>query len=275
MRCPKCGFISFDDQSTCGKCSHSLAETAGQLHGTSIHVDSPAFLNPLFERAAGNAEINADAGGEAAEEEVALDLSAEGEIEAESEAEESGVSFEGLDVSDLVPEQEESPSGLAMEAEESSAEFSQEDSVLELESEEEYELDLGGESSADEEESPSEEVEGVVDLSVLMGGEEEAGAEEPEAAEALLAGAESDDDDDEDDALELNLDDGAEPAMEDLSLDDLSLDEYEEDDDDEDSRGEPDDEMELSLETEDEEPATDPQGAGTPGSGLTLEKDDK
>ncbi len=273
MRCPKCGFISFDDQSTCGKCSHSLAETAGQLRGTSIHVDSPAFLNPLFERAAGNPEINADAGGEAAEGEVALDLSAEGEIEAESEAEESAVSFEGLDVSDLVPEQEESASGLAMESGEAvDSEISQEDSVLELESEEEYELDLGGESFADEEEEAGKDAEGVVDLSVLMGGEEDASAEETEAVESLADGVEPDD---EEDALGLNLDDEAEPAMEDLSLDDLSLEGYEEEDD-EDSRGEPDDdEMGLSLEVEDEDKAADaPQAEEALGSGLTLEKDD-
>ena len=44
MRCPKCGYISFDDRAACSKCSHSLEELLEELRGTGIHTDIPNFL---------------------------------------------------------------------------------------------------------------------------------------------------------------------------------------------------------------------------------------
>jgi hypothetical protein len=44
MRCPKCGFISFDHLTSCAKCGRDISEVASDLQGTSIKVESPMFL---------------------------------------------------------------------------------------------------------------------------------------------------------------------------------------------------------------------------------------
>ncbi|KPK26451.1 MAG: hypothetical protein AMJ61_08935 [Desulfobacterales bacterium SG8_35_2] len=45
MRCPKCGFISFDHLTSCAKCGKDIAEVASELQGTSINVETPMFLS--------------------------------------------------------------------------------------------------------------------------------------------------------------------------------------------------------------------------------------
>ena len=45
MRCPKCGFISFDHLTSCAKCGRDIAEVASELQGTSIKVETPMFLS--------------------------------------------------------------------------------------------------------------------------------------------------------------------------------------------------------------------------------------
>jgi uncharacterized OB-fold protein len=45
MRCPKCGFISFDHLSSCSKCGRDISEVASELQGTSIKVETPMFLS--------------------------------------------------------------------------------------------------------------------------------------------------------------------------------------------------------------------------------------
>lgn len=118
MRCPKCSFISFDFQETCVKCGKNISAAAEELHGTVASMAPPAFLKfdfteaePEVEEAAAEgfeaeAEQEFDLGGE---EEVAVDLGAEGEaaeeggedfaIEAEEEPE--------MDMADLAPAEEE------------------------------------------------------------------------------------------------------------------------------------------------------------------------
>ncbi len=44
MRCPKCGFISFDHIDSCLKCTKDIKETSTDLQGTTFNVASPAFL---------------------------------------------------------------------------------------------------------------------------------------------------------------------------------------------------------------------------------------
>ncbi len=44
MRCPKCGFISFDHLEKCLKCNKELKDVAGLVHGTVFKVQAPAFL---------------------------------------------------------------------------------------------------------------------------------------------------------------------------------------------------------------------------------------
>jgi hypothetical protein len=45
MRCPKCGFISFDHLASCAKCGRDISEVASELQGTSIKVEAPMFLS--------------------------------------------------------------------------------------------------------------------------------------------------------------------------------------------------------------------------------------
>lgn len=44
MRCPKCGFTSFDHLETCKKCHKSLADVAAMVNGTTYEAVAPLFL---------------------------------------------------------------------------------------------------------------------------------------------------------------------------------------------------------------------------------------
>lgn len=44
MRCPKCGFISFDHLDECLKCSKNIKSASGNLGGSVYNVATPAFL---------------------------------------------------------------------------------------------------------------------------------------------------------------------------------------------------------------------------------------
>lgn len=44
MRCPQCGYISFDDRESCLKCASDLLALAGSLNGTAFAFPAPAFL---------------------------------------------------------------------------------------------------------------------------------------------------------------------------------------------------------------------------------------
>jgi hypothetical protein len=44
MRCPKCGFISFDHLEKCLKCKKELKDVTGLVHGTVFKVQAPLFL---------------------------------------------------------------------------------------------------------------------------------------------------------------------------------------------------------------------------------------
>ncbi len=45
MRCPKCGFISFDHVEVCLKCKKNIKAASEALQGGVLHVASPTFLN--------------------------------------------------------------------------------------------------------------------------------------------------------------------------------------------------------------------------------------
>jgi len=45
MRCPKCGFISFDHLEVCLKCKKDIKVASAALNGGVFHVVSPVFLN--------------------------------------------------------------------------------------------------------------------------------------------------------------------------------------------------------------------------------------
>lgn len=44
MRCPKCGYISFDHLETCNKCSKDLAGVSEKLDGGLVQAEAPQFL---------------------------------------------------------------------------------------------------------------------------------------------------------------------------------------------------------------------------------------
>ena len=44
MRCPKCGYISFDHVETCLKCNKDIAKEGSKVEGTTYNVAPPAFL---------------------------------------------------------------------------------------------------------------------------------------------------------------------------------------------------------------------------------------
>jgi len=44
MRCPKCGYISFDNLDTCLKCSKDISEATQAFQGSTLKVETPSFL---------------------------------------------------------------------------------------------------------------------------------------------------------------------------------------------------------------------------------------
>ncbi len=44
MRCPKCGYISFDHLELCLKCKKDISETSSQVEGTTFQGEAPVFL---------------------------------------------------------------------------------------------------------------------------------------------------------------------------------------------------------------------------------------
>lgn len=44
MRCPKCGYISFDHIDVCLKCNKDISKVTSQIEGTTYNVAPPAFL---------------------------------------------------------------------------------------------------------------------------------------------------------------------------------------------------------------------------------------
>jgi len=45
MRCPKCGYISFDHQEACRKCTNFIGDTIAEINGTVYETFAPLFLN--------------------------------------------------------------------------------------------------------------------------------------------------------------------------------------------------------------------------------------
>lgn len=129
MRCPKCGYISFDRQRSCGKCGNDLTAVAEQLQGTAGKAAAPFFLGAaLGQQAPSQAESLPDFHEE--EETLRLDeLEAYAPPADEDDLDFAGppldeddleaqplpsLGFEDIDVSDLVPPQEEEEEELVL-----------------------------------------------------------------------------------------------------------------------------------------------------------------
>lgn len=235
MRCPKCGYISFDRQRTCGKCSNSLTALAEQINGTTSKAAAPFFLGGVLGR-----KDSADAEPDyALDEEEALSLD---ELEDDvRQADEDELDFAGapldedelqdqplpslgledIDMSDLMPppeeeaeEEEEPVLSLGDEPEEPVAAPAQdeEDTLMGIElpslepdtvmNVDETENLLGGREDETTPPPADAEEDEIIDLSSLMSFDEP--PPKPAAAEDDL------------DMLELSLDDGEHaPATED------------------------------------------------------------
>jgi hypothetical protein len=105
MRCPKCGFISFDHLTSCAKCGKDIAEVASELQGTSIKLETPMFLSAALagygDREGSFEEISM----ETEVEEGVVDISMETEVE------------EGVDISmEDEPVEQEAPEMAGAEA---------------------------------------------------------------------------------------------------------------------------------------------------------------
>jgi hypothetical protein len=51
MRCPKCGFITFDQAVSCAKCKADLHNVGGGFQGTSVNVKPPSLLGSVTKQA--------------------------------------------------------------------------------------------------------------------------------------------------------------------------------------------------------------------------------
>lgn len=76
MRCPKCGYITFDHLETCTKCKKNIASAAEQLSGTTFQAEAPSFLQ--FEVHAASAENDGSVDVFSDEDDIELDMSVEG-----------------------------------------------------------------------------------------------------------------------------------------------------------------------------------------------------
>ena len=119
MRCPKCGYISFDRLEACLKCKKNIKVASEALQGGILHVASPTFLNLHPE----SEESELDKGDFAVDEEgvgeeyVDPDLAILLEEES-TEGEEDGLSLEGGkdDFADLdISMDEEAEDGVTVE----------------------------------------------------------------------------------------------------------------------------------------------------------------
>ena len=59
MRCPKCGYISFDHLAACSKCGRDLAAQSQELNGTAVEVETPFFLGAALGMLGAGGEIEA------------------------------------------------------------------------------------------------------------------------------------------------------------------------------------------------------------------------
>jgi hypothetical protein len=202
MRCPKCGYISFDQEEACAKCDANLAEISRVLAGTAVRVQEPFFL----------ASILGQAGQQAAAAEVEFDLAEAEEVpESAVEIDVAGDEDEGIPMVDLSPfaQQEEQaeaeeesgisftlPEEQAAEVQEAGAE-AEEEQPAELGT---IDFTFGQEPALDDELRPAPEEVAGLDLSLEEAGgeevleelggldlelEEEAEAVAPETEEAL------------------------------------------------------------------------------------------
>ncbi|VAW40851.1 hypothetical protein MNBD_DELTA04-1042 [hydrothermal vent metagenome] len=83
MRCPKCGFISFDLVETCGKCGKNISEEMGLPPGTTTPIEPPRFLRLDAVKAEPEAPAGVEGEMEFEMEEAVMDMEEESSREIE------------------------------------------------------------------------------------------------------------------------------------------------------------------------------------------------
>ncbi len=90
MRCPKCGFISFDQVELCSKCAHDVSKVMGELKGTALQTQFSFFLGSVVGgRLAGDTAVETSLS-----EEVEIDSDILGENEEAVEEEQLEIQFD-------------------------------------------------------------------------------------------------------------------------------------------------------------------------------------
>ena len=90
MRCPKCGFISFDQVELCSKCAHDVSKVMGELKGTALQTQFSFFLGSVVGgRLAGDTAVETPLS-----EEVEIDSDILGENEEAVEEEQLEIQFD-------------------------------------------------------------------------------------------------------------------------------------------------------------------------------------
>jgi len=139
MRCPKCGFISFDHLTSCAKCGRDVSEAASELQGTSIKAELPMFLGTALAAYSEREESFEDHAMEA-EVDEGIDFSMEEEVAEEEVVEVAAEEDVDFSFEEEVEEEETADISLAeAEAEEAAGteEAEEADFTLEAEADEE------------------------------------------------------------------------------------------------------------------------------------------
>ncbi len=97
MRCPKCGFISFDNVEACLKCKKTIAASAKKFQGSVYNVAPPAFLKFGVEEDEADVDIPEGEGFEADEEFEITDPDLEILLDEDDQGEEIELSMEDGD----------------------------------------------------------------------------------------------------------------------------------------------------------------------------------
>jgi len=150
MRCPKCGFISFDHLETCLKCKKDIKSISENIHGSVYNVEAPLFLKFNTEPEVAEVELDeafVDDGDVFSDEEIRdpdLDILMNDEAESEEDAFELEL---GEEDSGAVVAEEDQGIGFQLEEFAEDADFSDADEIAEAAPEKSVRIELPDELS--------------------------------------------------------------------------------------------------------------------------------
>jgi hypothetical protein len=232
MRCPKCGYISFDHIDTCLKCKKTIPEGAVQAEGTTFNVEAPSFLKlQSSEKRTSKVMDLDDDFGEPEEDLDVVDPDLDILLEEDGEPEED----REIELNGRFDELENGEFKITSDDEEDEV-----DVELTVE-EEEVEIDLGQFGDFEEEEVEEFEEDGEIEISMpdelsdisdlSAPGENDENIDAPQGGEPGSGNISGDgfdlnldlDDLDSNFSLSSEDDDGKEASLGDLSFDDIGL----------------------------------------------------